>query len=203
MMINNSEYFDKLKYEYLSKNSVYLIEKNLFEVLSKEEFIFLIKDFDLFIKLKEQEYNNKLKLSYQKYNNLSEFDKYFIEMYYFYFEWWNYIKMYIESLNKIKTFYRLIYWIASSMKTIDIKNITIESILALYINIPSNLNRNIKCILPNHKDSSPSFRVYKNTNTFYCFGCRKWWNIINLISEIEQISTKEAFKKIVKLYNNK
>lgn len=203
MMINNSEYFDNLKYEYLSKNSVYLIEKDLFEVLSKDDFILLIKDFDLFIKLKEQEYNNKLKLNYKEYSNLEELDKYFIETYYFYFEWWDCIKMYIESLNKIKTFYRLIYWTNSNLKAIDINNITIESILALYIKIPNSLNRNIKCILPEHKDSSPSFRVYKNTNTFYCFGCHKWWNIVNLISEVEQISTKEAFKKIIKLYNNK
>lgn len=202
-MINNSEYFDNLKYDYLSKNSIYLIEKELFEVLSKEEFIILIKDFDLFISSKKDQYNNKLKFRYKKYNNLNELDKYFMDMYYFYFEWWDNINMYIESLSKIKTFYRLIYWTASNMKTIDINNIKIESILALYIKTPSNLNRNIKCILPNHKDNSPSFKVFKNTNTFYCFGCHKWWNIINLISEVEQVSTKEAFKKILKLYNNK
>jgi DNA primase len=68
----------------------------------------------------------------------------------------------------------------------------------MYMKVPYNINRNCRC--PLHKEKSWSFRIYKNTNSFYCFWCHKWWNIINFISEIENISNNEAFKKIISMY---
>lgn len=61
------------------------------------------------------------------------------------------------------------------------------------------------CPLPGHpNDTSPSFVVYEKndgTQTYHCFGCGSKWNIINLVSEIDGISKKEAFIKLANRTN--
>ncbi|MFC1798055.1 CHC2 zinc finger domain-containing protein [Patescibacteria group bacterium] len=44
-----------------------------------------------------------------------------------------------------------------------------ENIISLYIKIPENCRRNIVCPFKDHKDKSPSFKIYKNQNIFICF----------------------------------
>ncbi len=51
---------------------------------------------------------------------------------------------------------------------------------------------------PLHDDRSPSFYVYPESNSFYCFGCNKGGNGINLVMEKEQM----AFKDAVHFINN-
>jgi DNA primase len=54
------------------------------------------------------------------------------------------------------------------------------------------------CPFPDHKESMPSFVVYTNGpyENFYCFGCCKNYNIINLVSYLDNISFKEAIEKL-------
>lgn len=43
-----------------------------------------------------------------------------------------------------------------------------------------------KCKCPFHTgDNTPSFYIYHKTNSFFCFGCRRGGNVINLIQELE------------------
>jgi hypothetical protein len=37
-----------------------------------------------------------------------------------------------------------------------------------------------RCILPDHEDRTPSFVVYEATNSFYCFGCSRGGDVIDL-----------------------
>jgi DNA primase len=84
-------------------------------------------------------------------------------------------------------------------KKININDIPIIQVIWKYIKLPANLYRNIKC--PLHNEKTWSFKIYKDTNSFYCFGCWKGWNAINFISEIENIDTKEAYKRFIDLFN--
>ena len=55
------------------------------------------------------------------------------------------------------------------------------------------------CINPNHRDDTPSMKYYDD-NKVYCFGCRATYNLIDVISIIEGLSKKEAFKKAIGYY---
>lgn len=38
------------------------------------------------------------------------------------------------------------------------------------------------CIFPDHEDSTPSFVLYPENNSFYCFGCQEWGDTIDLVT---------------------
>jgi DNA primase len=105
-------------------------------------------------------------------------------------------------LEKLKKYYKEKYEITHSYKRekFDISTISICEVISWYISLPKSLKRNIRC--PLHKDKTASFRIYSNTQSFYCFWCHKWGNIVNFVSEIENISPKEAFKKLAQIYSN-
>lgn len=83
---------------------------------------------------------------------------------------------------------------------IDFKTIPIREVISKYVPLYNDPNRNIRCPFPDHDDKSPSFKIYHNTNSFYCFWCGKWWNTANFIAEIENITFKEAIKKLILTY---
>jgi len=51
-------------------------------------------------------------------------------------------------------------------------------------------------LCPLHPDKSPSFYIYCNTNTFYCFGCGKGGDIIKFIMLLHGCSFIEALRHI-------
>ncbi len=54
------------------------------------------------------------------------------------------------------------------------------------------------CPLPDHEEKKPSFVVWTQDEheNFYCFGCQRHNNIINLVSFMEGISFKESLKRL-------
>jgi DNA primase len=50
---------------------------------------------------------------------------------------------------------------------------------------------------PLHEEKTPSFKVYPTTNSFYCFGCGVGGDLVHLLSLLEGIDNKEAYKKIM------
>jgi hypothetical protein len=55
---------------------------------------------------------------------------------------------------------------------------------------------NTNCPMPNHNDSSPSFGVNLETNTYNCFGCGASGDIIKLIQSVEGFNFIEAIQKL-------
>jgi DNA primase len=55
------------------------------------------------------------------------------------------------------------------------------------------------CPFPSHDDSNPSFYVYLDTGTFYCFGCGKGGDVYAWTQEIEEISFHEAHNRLKKI----
>jgi hypothetical protein len=136
------------------------------------------------------------------YEEINAISKYFIDVFEYYFSWGQEIELTKKFLERITRFYKLNYEMNNNFrKQVDIQSIPIREIIEMYMRLPDNLKRNLRCPFPNHNDSSASFRIYEHTNSFYCFGCQKWWWIVNFIAEIENIDQKEAFKKIIKLYS--
>lgn len=198
--INN---FLDLEKQYLNKNSSYFIEQELLHSFSKDDLKNLIEiTKEEYLKEKLPYLNkierDKLKMNYKELDELSQ---YFIDLINYFFAWWEELEISKSFLDKLERTYRLNFESKNfRKKEIDIYKIPIREILSFYIKVPDNLKRNLKCFLPKHKDKTASLRIYENTNSFYCFGCWKSWNILNLIAEMEWITTKEAYKKLLNLY---
>lgn len=60
---------------------------------------------------------------------------------------------------------------------------------------------NFSC--PFHKDDNPSARYYCDTNTVYCFSCRKPYDIFDFIGNDYNLDNKQAYKKGFELYGDK
>lgn len=53
-----------------------------------------------------------------------------------------------------------------------------------------------QCPFPGHNDSTPSFIVYENTNTYKCFGCGKFGGPINFLMEFYGTDYKGAISHL-------
>ncbi len=49
-------------------------------------------------------------------------------------------------------------------------------------------------LCPFHSEKTPSFTVYPESNSFYCYGCQSGGSAINFIQKIENVSYVEAIK---------
>ena len=54
--------------------------------------------------------------------------------------------------------------------------------------------RNLVGLCPFHGEKTPSFNIYTETGSFYCFGCGKGGDIITFVMNIENLDYMEAVK---------
>ena len=79
------------------------------------------------------------------------------------------------------------------------RNVTIFDVIGRYSNL--HLNNSNKACCPFHNEKTPSFTVYKDTNTYHCFGCGKHGDVINFVSDIKNVSEQTAREIIAQDYN--
>ena len=53
---------------------------------------------------------------------------------------------------------------------------------------------NFKCLCPFHSERTPSCTVYRDTQSFYCFGCGAGGDVITFIKRIENLNYIEAVR---------
>lgn len=58
-----------------------------------------------------------------------------------------------------------------------------------------------KGLCPFHKEKTPSFFVYPDTGTYFCFGCQARGDVFNWVMQTEGLDFKEALEKLAKKYN--
>lgn len=195
------ENLKQLEDEYMRNQTQFLIEDKILYSFEKNDLEKLISSIEKEYLKEVLPYKHQIAKVIKK-QELNEIEEYFIQQLYFFFSWWYEINKTKEFIERLKRFYKLNHtdFLKNiEFKKIDINTIPITEIISMYTKLPWSLSRNMNC--PLHKDNSPSFHIYEETNSFYCFGCHKWWNAINFVAEIENITTKEAFKKIVNLYS--
>lgn len=71
----------------------------------------------------------------------------------------------------------------------------IESVVAPYVNL-SKRGRLMKGLCPFHNEKTPSFTVYTDSQSFYCFGCGAGGDIITFMRRIENLDYIEAVKTL-------
>lgn len=69
----------------------------------------------------------------------------------------------------------------------------VESVLGSYINLKRR-GRTLVGLCPFHGEKTPSFTVYPETASFYCFGCGAGGDVITFIKRIENLDYLDAVK---------
>ena len=63
-----------------------------------------------------------------------------------------------------------------------------------------NTSRLFRCLNPHHIDGNASMK-YFDDNRVYCFGCGANYNLVDVISVVEGVDNKEAFKRAISNYS--
>lgn len=69
----------------------------------------------------------------------------------------------------------------------------IEDIAASYVNLRRR-GKNLVGLCPFHNEKTPSFCVYPENNSFFCFGCNKGGDVIAFIMGVENLDFTEAVR---------
>ncbi|MBQ8182606.1 MAG: DNA primase [Clostridia bacterium] len=69
----------------------------------------------------------------------------------------------------------------------------IESVIAGYVDLRRR-GKTLTGLCPFHNEKTPSFTVYPDTSSYYCFGCGAGGDVINFVRHIENLDYIEAVK---------
>lgn len=69
----------------------------------------------------------------------------------------------------------------------------ISSVVSNYVELKYS-GKNKKCCCPFHSEKTPSFFVFEDTESFYCFGCGVGGDVITFIEKIENLDYVEAVR---------
>jgi DNA primase len=69
----------------------------------------------------------------------------------------------------------------------------IEDVISSYVSLKKK-GSNSKGLCPFHNEKTPSFTVYNDTQSFYCFGCGIGGDVITFIKKIENLDYIDAVK---------
>lgn len=69
----------------------------------------------------------------------------------------------------------------------------IESVIAGYVDLRRR-GKTLTGLCPFHNEKTPSFTVYPETSSYYCFGCGAGGDVINFVRNIENLDYIEAVK---------
>lgn len=73
----------------------------------------------------------------------------------------------------------------------------IEDVISSYVTLKrAGSNHNGLC--PFHSEKTPSFTVFSNTSSFYCFGCGAGGDVISFIMRAENLEYREALEFLAK-----
>ena len=73
------------------------------------------------------------------------------------------------------------------------QNNPIESVISSYLKVIRRGRNNI-CLCPFHSEKTPSFTIFSDTQSFYCFGCGAGGDVITFIMKMENLEYFEAVK---------
>ena len=72
----------------------------------------------------------------------------------------------------------------------------IESVISSYVTL-KRAGSNVQGLCPFHSERSPSFTVFPNTKSFFCFGCGAGGDVITFIMRAENLSYADAVRWLV------
>ncbi len=82
----------------------------------------------------------------------------------------------------------------SSVSETDIQHAKEREIASLYDGKLRKAGTTLVGLCPFHQEKTPSFTIYLNSNTFYCFGCQTFGDSISFIQKTKNLSFPEAVR---------
>lgn len=77
---------------------------------------------------------------------------------------------------------------------IELRNVSdIETVVSSYVSLKRK-GKILSGLCPFHNEKTPSFTVYPETQSYYCFGCGNGGDVITFIKNIENLSYGEAVR---------
>lgn len=76
--------------------------------------------------------------------------------------------------------------------------IDIDSVISSYVNLKRR-GKTLVGLCPFHNEKTPSFTVYPDTRSFYCFGCGAGGDIISFVRRIDNLDYIEAVKAVAQM----
>ncbi len=76
--------------------------------------------------------------------------------------------------------------------------VDIESVISSSISLKRR-GKNLVGLCPFHNEKTPSFTVYPESNSFYCFGCGAGGDVITFIRRMENLDYIEAVKAVAQM----
>ena len=76
------------------------------------------------------------------------------------------------------------------------KHIDIKDIVSKYIYLSRIGKDRYRGYCPFHNEKRPSFTVYSDTQSYYCFGCGAGSDVISFLMKINRIDFKTALKHL-------
>lgn len=73
----------------------------------------------------------------------------------------------------------------------------IESVISSYVSL-KRAGSNLKGLCPFHSEKTPSFTVYPETQSFYCFGCGAGGDVISFVMRTENLDYVSAVETLAK-----
>lgn len=77
----------------------------------------------------------------------------------------------------------------------------IEDVVSGYNIQLKKRGRNLLGLCPFHGEKTPSFNLYTENNSFYCFGCHAGGDVITFVRKIENLDYIDAVKLLAQRYN--
>jgi hypothetical protein len=209
-----SNYYPVLDYIHHGKNSVSFIKPpSLPEIeeidfmaselapVSKQKISELLDRFDFL----ENKRNSNLELIQKKADleNWDDFSEYF----------WTYLENYayseIVNVQSWLKYWTKIYELSAKVKFEPVyfeqkQEITDEDvarakefpIIELYQgDLKHSFGKHVG-LCPFHTETTPSFTIFEDSNTYYCFGCNAWGDSIDFYRKIHNINMVEAVKEL-------
>jgi len=72
----------------------------------------------------------------------------------------------------------------------------VEQLISAYVNPLRRSGRLLMGLCPFHNEKTPSFAVYPDTSSFYCFGCGAGGDAISFVMRMEHLEYIEAVKQL-------
>ena len=79
-----------------------------------------------------------------------------------------------------------------------LKKVDIEQVVSPYVNLKRR-GKTLVGLCPFHNEKTPSFTVYPESHSFYCFGCGAGGDVISFVRRMENLDYVEAVKSVAQL----
>ena len=79
-----------------------------------------------------------------------------------------------------------------------LEKVDIEQVVSPYVNLKRR-GKTLVGLCPFHNEKTPSFTVYPESHSFYCFGCGAGGDVISFVRRMENLDYVEAVKSVAQL----